>query len=957
MSNYAPVRGLDPSQELASDSLMRDVRPTTKRIVDALRSVHTMVLTLVAHAVVVWQFPALGTFALLSASLLAWWGLTRKESAPIKMPIQCGLLDPNELHPATKKPREAKGIFHIGTTLPMGMRTRDSGKQVWLTNDDCRQHFLVVGTTGAGKTEALLGFATNALTWGSGLLYCDGKGDVSLYAKMYALARRFGREDDLLVLNLMTGNTTVGAGGGRTLSNTLNPFTSGSADSLTQMVTSLMDDVGGDGAMWKGRAIALFTGVMGALVWKRDEGMIDLNIGIIRDYMNLPKIIELADKEKEPHMPLKIRSSLDAYLASLPGFVREKGTKQGQTTLDQHGFLQMQFTRILGSLTDVYGHIFLTPHGEVDMNDVVLNRRILVVMLPALEKSSDEVANLGKIIVATLKGMMGSTLGNTLEDDWDKVVDARPYNSPSPFIVILDEVGYYCVNGMAIMAAQGRSLGFSIVFATQDIPAMMRENDKEAKSIIANTTTKLFMRVEELEATAKLAIDSGGEGLKAQTGGFSGKSGEFNMSYLDGMEARIEKVNRISSLDLRALGVGEAYVTWHDQYFKVKTFHAFPEGEYKNLPKLELRVNHFIAVARPNPTDVKREETLPQIAEKLQDARFAQIVEARAIEARGAIEQAAAQKRDPAKMKSEIACAAVAFLRANKKTGPGGDYLTASCAAIAAITLAQINDAHVFSREVRRVEGLPEMPLSGGLPATARSGKSRVPSQVPGVVSPAARAGAGGRPGAATGHPGRPLSQTMPPPMLDDEPPPPDDMEFETEPDYEDGHAFTDSFGRPDAPPTDPARIEAQRSEAPSTMRKVDHGVTVEARDGRDSRDTFKMAEKLQTNDATLRFLAALNFDADEGSEPGVEVVDTAIEKAVIFDDEDDARPLPGQTADPAEIERADVASARATQWTERAAKPAAQESRAPVPDLETAVKSGNVEDMTASFLADLLEE
>jgi hypothetical protein len=357
---------------------------------------------------------------------------------------------------------------------------------------------------------------------------------------------------------------------------------------------------------------------------------------------------------------------------------------------------------------------------------------------------------------------------------------------------------------------------------------------------------------------------------------------------------------------------------------------------------------------------VKKEETLPQIAEKLQDPRFAQIVEQRAKTERATIEQAAAQKRDPAKMKSEIACAAVALLRANKKTGPGGDYLTASCAAIAAITLAQINDAHVFSREVRRVEGLPEMPLSGGLPATARSGKSRVPSQVPGVVSPAARSGtsAGGRPGAPAGQAGRPLSQTMPPPsLMDDEPPPPDDMEFETEPGYEDGHFSTSSFGRPDVP-TDPARIEAQRSDAPSTMRMVDHGVTVEARDGRDSRDTtYKMAEKLQTNDATLRFLEALNFDAEEGSEPGVEVVDTAIEKAVIFDDEDNVRPPPAQTADPAEIERADVASARATQWTERAAKPAAQESRAPVPDLETAVKTGNVGDMTASFLADMMDE
>jgi hypothetical protein len=66
------------------------------------------------------------------------------------------------------------------------------------------------------------------------------------------------------------------------------------------------------------------------------------------------------------------------------------------------------------------------------------------------------------------------------------------------------------------------------------------------------------MRVEELEQTAKLAIDSGGKGMKAQVGGFAGKSGETHMSYLDDMSARLEVVDRISSLDLRALGVGEA---------------------------------------------------------------------------------------------------------------------------------------------------------------------------------------------------------------------------------------------------------------------------------------------------------------------------------------------------------------------------------------------------------------
>ena len=59
------------------------------------------------------------------------------------------------------------------------------------------------------------------------------------------------------------------------------------------------------------------------------------------------------------------------------------------------------------------------------MIDIVLNRRILITLIPALEKSPDEAANLGKIVAATIKGMMGSTLGATVEalDDSETGID------------------------------------------------------------------------------------------------------------------------------------------------------------------------------------------------------------------------------------------------------------------------------------------------------------------------------------------------------------------------------------------------------------------------------------------------------------------------------------------------------------------------------------------------------
>lgn len=43
---------------------------------------------------------------------------------------------------------------------------------------------------------------------------------------------------------------------------------------------------------------------------------------------------------------------------------------------------------------------------------------------------------------------------------------------------------------------------------------MLRDNDKEAKSILANTSNKIFLRVEEMEMTAKFAAESTGKGFQ-----------------------------------------------------------------------------------------------------------------------------------------------------------------------------------------------------------------------------------------------------------------------------------------------------------------------------------------------------------------------------------------------------------------------------------------------------------
>lgn len=278
---------------------------------------------------------------------------------------------------------------------------------------------------------------------------------------------------------------------------------------LTQLVVSLMGSSGqsSDGDMWKGRAIAFVEALMRLLVYMRDEGAILLDANTIRNYFDLQRLESIVIDKLFPRddqesvnietIPKLVTDPLRNYLNTLPGYNKEKKGKQVSQVLEQHGFITMQLVRSFSSLADTYGHIIRTNLAEVDFKDVVLNRRILVVLLPALEKSPDELSNLGKIIVSSLKAMMAAGLGEEVEGDYRDVILRKPTNAPTPYMCILDEYGYYAVQGFAVVPAQARSLGFSAIFAGQDLPAFQKASKEEAASIGANTNIKICMKLED----------------------------------------------------------------------------------------------------------------------------------------------------------------------------------------------------------------------------------------------------------------------------------------------------------------------------------------------------------------------------------------------------------------------------------------------------------------------------
>src|SRR5579862_3157676 len=592
------MRGLEEQHELSPHLLLRDTRTLGMKIVDFFKNPVNSAILMASFAIAAFFFTAVTDIIGLIGICTFLYAYTRRSTLPFRMPMRSKADDHNDPLPGSNKPRKARGITFFGNR-------KSNNDELWFNSDDMRTHVLIFGSTGSGKTVALTSLSFNALVQGSGFLYVDGKGDNSLFANIFSMCRAMGREDDLLLINFMTGARDVIGAQEKRLSNTMNPFCNGSSSMLSQLVVSLMDQgtQSADGDMWKGRAIVFVEALMKVLVYMRDQGKILLDANTIRNYFELTRLEAIGiDKmfirdNQEPvslaDAPSLVLEPMMNYLRTLPGYDASKKGKQSSTVFEQHGFITMQLTRAFGSLADTYGHIIRTNLSEVDLKDVVLNRRILVVLLPALEKAPDELANLGKVIIASLKAMMAAGLGDAVEGTYREVISRKPTNSLSPYMCILDEYGYYAVKGFAVVPAQARSLGFSVIFAGQDLPAFQKASKEEAASIGANTNIKICMKLEDPIETWEFFSKTAGESYVTKVDSFQTNAQSVMNNYLDTRSVSSEKRARIDLLDLKEQREGEAHIFFKSKIIRATMFFANP------VPVQKLRLNQLLKVEPP----------------------------------------------------------------------------------------------------------------------------------------------------------------------------------------------------------------------------------------------------------------------------------------------------------------------------------------------------------------------
>lgn len=487
--------------------------------------------------------------------------------------------DPIDINPGNRKPRAPRAILYMGVEP-------STQRQAWLTDEVTRQHFWMQATTGGGKTEGLVGLATNFFCYGSGFLMLDGKADMKLPAKVCSLAHRFMRSNSVFLLNYITGNESPWGNKEKERSSSINPFLTGSVGSLSELVKSLLQD---DGDIWSKRAMSFIDALTRVLVYLRDQGEVQFNITHYGIYLQLEELGKLAGRND---IPMSVKRELYQFVKTLPGLDADgfkrllNGSpldpKKSQQPFDQLGYITMQVIPVINMLQGDYGYIFETVYGSINIRDIVMKRRILIVLLPALEKAAPSLKALGQLVVALIRDLLASGIGNDIEGDIDKALKRRFTNDIAPYFAIFDEAGYYFVpDAFAPIFAQARSIGMSCIMGSQDDYAMEKGGEQAAKevgTVRANTNTKIIGKIEDTDGSMEKVLARISEVTVYEE---KELEREFGSSRYVGTRVSAETKTRLTKEDFLALREGEVYIIHQDREVRVDMFAAFPP-ELKN---------------------------------------------------------------------------------------------------------------------------------------------------------------------------------------------------------------------------------------------------------------------------------------------------------------------------------------------------------------------------------------
>lgn len=358
-------------------------------------------------------------------------------------------------------------MTNIGTGVNMDHRTKTV--PIAIPDDDRKRHTFVFGTTGVGKTRLCEDMIEQDIRKGYSVVYFDPKGDQQIFTKIYEVARKRNRLEELMLVTPIFPEYSA----------VVDPmaFYFMPDELVGHIVSGIM---GGREPFYRNIAKEITTAVISAYIIqaKRHGRMPILNIDEIRKRIR--------------------RETLDSTMKSL----RSIGTTEADLVA---GMIE----DILKSPMEYYAKVSSTLRtalmelsagnigkiiGQADSNRFIKRlengQGVILVIHTGAMITREASATLGKVLLSMIQSFVG------------RVYLSNRQKVNPPLSIFIDEAQSLLYPGVEELFAKAGSANVMVTAFAQSVNQIYAViGDKFGKSILDNTNTKIFMRCSDAETS------------------------------------------------------------------------------------------------------------------------------------------------------------------------------------------------------------------------------------------------------------------------------------------------------------------------------------------------------------------------------------------------------------------------------------------------------------------------
>jgi hypothetical protein len=341
--------------------------------------------------------------------------------------------------------KEEKVTFPKGVKLPqldhgVALGVDKKGKPVLVTDEELNMHALVLGATGAGKTNTLMVILESAIRRGKPVIFVDGKGDPGLVADLEKLALKYDRPFQAFSY------------GGKLH---YNPLKHGNE---TELKDKLIAAEEWTEAYYK-RAAERYLQLVFRVIKLRNVPPDLVNVQKLLETKTLLKWVKKIRLDKEEEEEIKdYVNGLDAGHKSAIDGLKDRLALMTESNV---------------------GPLFKDDGKALDLLEAVLDKRVVIMSLSGLSYSSFTPA-LGAMIVEDLKSVAAAITERGRDDH---------------IYVVLDEFNLFAGEQVVNMINKSRSAGFCCLIATQELADLaIAGGDELVDQVIGNTNVKIVHR-------------------------------------------------------------------------------------------------------------------------------------------------------------------------------------------------------------------------------------------------------------------------------------------------------------------------------------------------------------------------------------------------------------------------------------------------------------------------------